>query len=54
MKSSDERIALTSLNIFTDSHDIVMRFNHAPTEGYQNDVGNKTSIRIVNSQVSEK
>lgn len=29
-----------------------MRFNHAPTEGYETDVGSRTSIRIVNSQVS--
>lgn len=41
--------ACTSL-LVSDSHDIVMRFNHAPTEGYESDVGSKTSIRIVNSQ----
>lgn len=35
-----------------DSHDIVMRFNHAPTKGYEDDVGSKTTIRVVNSQVS--
>lgn len=29
-----------------------MRFNHAPTEGYENDVGRKTTVRVVNSQVS--
>ena len=29
-----------------------MRFNHAPTRGYEVDVGSKTSIRVVNSQVS--
>lgn len=28
-----------------------MRFNHAPIEGYEQDVGKKTTIRIVNSQV---
>lgn len=39
------------LSIVADSHDIVMRFNHAPTEGYEVDVGAKTTIRIVNSQV---
>ena len=31
-----------------------MRFNHAPTEGYEADVGSKTTIRVVNSQVVTK
>lgn len=31
-----------------------MRFNHAPTENYQEDVGAKTTIRLVNSQVVSK
>lgn len=35
----------------TDLHDIVLRFNDAPTNGYEQDVGNKTTIRVVNSQV---
>lgn len=41
-----------TFKLFSDSHDIVMRFNHAPTEGFESDVGSKTSIRIVNSQAS--
>lgn len=35
-----------------DLHDIVLRFNHAPTKGHEKDVGSKTTIRVVNSQVS--
>lgn len=46
-----DKWTINELAIFTDSHDIVMRFNHAPTEGYELDVGTKTTIRVLNSQV---
>ncbi|XP_006266768.1 beta-galactoside alpha-2,6-sialyltransferase 1 isoform X1 [Alligator mississippiensis] len=34
-----------------DGHDAVLRFNGAPTKGFQQDVGEKTTIRLVNSQL---
>lgn len=34
-----------------DANDFVIRFNAAPTEGFESDVGAKTSLRIINSQV---
>lgn len=39
-------------NLLSDDHDLVLRFNHAPTDGYVEDVGMKTDIRIVNSKVA--
>lgn len=32
----------------------MLRFNHAPTKGFEDDVGSKTTIRILNSQVVSK
>lgn len=52
--SSAGSMSGSGLGEFIDSHEIVMRFNHAPTFGYEADVGNKTTIRIVNSQVVSK
>lgn len=49
--SSAGSLVGSGLGEFIDEHDIVMRFNHAPTIGYEVDVGSKTTIRIVNSQV---
>ncbi|XP_069752733.1 beta-galactoside alpha-2,6-sialyltransferase 1-like [Narcine bancroftii] len=34
-----------------DAHDAVLRFNGAPTTGYESDVGSRTTIRVVNSQI---
>lgn len=33
-----------------DAHDFVIRFNGAPTEGYETVVGTKTSLRFLNTQ----
>ena len=47
-------ISLTHYSIsgpLIDANDFVIRFNAAPTHGYESDVGSKTSLRIINSQV---
>lgn len=33
-----------------DDYDVVIRCNHAPTKGYENYVGSKTTLRIVNGE----
>ena len=52
--SSAGSLSKSKLGAFIDDHDLVMRFNHAPTEGYEEDVGTKTTIRVINSQVVTK
>lgn len=44
----------SDLGRMIDKHDIILRFNHAPTREYEIDVGHKTTIRVVNSQVVSK
>jgi beta-galactoside alpha-2,6-sialyltransferase (sialyltransferase 1) len=42
---------MTDLVNISDSHQLVMRFNHAPTKGFEVDVGTRTDVRIVNDLV---
>lgn len=38
-----------NLGAEVDAHDLVFRFNNAPTKGYEADVGSKTSVRYTNA-----
>ncbi|XP_069473924.1 beta-galactoside alpha-2,6-sialyltransferase 1-like isoform X2 [Ambystoma mexicanum] len=49
--SSSGAMKSSGLGPEIDAHDAVLRFNAAPTEGFEADVGTKTTIRIINSQV---
>ncbi|XP_072896951.1 beta-galactoside alpha-2,6-sialyltransferase 1-like isoform X2 [Hemitrygon akajei] len=46
-------ILKSSLGKEIDAHDAIVRFNGAPTIGFESDVGSRTTIRIVNSQWSK-
>ena len=41
----------SSLGRDIDSNEFVIRFNAAPTKGHEEDVGTKTSLRIINSVI---
>lgn len=44
----------SNLGSVIDSHDFIIRFNNAPTVNFEKDVGSKTHLRIINSQVVGK
>ena len=52
--SSAGSLLKSGLGAKIDANDYVIRFNDAPVAGYEKDVGSKTSLRIVNSQVVGK
>lgn len=52
--SSSGSLSKSGLGARIDRNDFVIRFNNAPVIGYEKDVGSKTSLRIVNSQVVGK
>ena len=48
---SSDKLKDSGLGEVIDSHDEVVRFNRAPTENFENDVGKKTTLRIANNHV---
>uniref|UniRef100_A0A8C8RJD6 Beta-galactoside alpha-2,6-sialyltransferase 1 n=1 Tax=Pelusios castaneus TaxID=367368 RepID=A0A8C8RJD6_9SAUR len=48
--SSAGSLKFSHLGPEIDAHDAVLRFNGAPTNGFQQDVGKNTTVRLVNSQ----
>ena len=52
--SSSGSLVDSKLGSHIDANEFVIRFNNAPTKGHERDVGKKTSLRIVNSQVVGK
>ncbi|XP_070538912.1 beta-galactoside alpha-2,6-sialyltransferase 2-like isoform X2 [Ptychodera flava] len=51
---SSSSLKYTALGKEIDNHDAVLRFNDAPTAGFERDVGSKTTIRLINSNAFQK
>lgn len=49
---SSHKLAGSGHGSLIDSFDDVVRFNRAPTAGYEDDVGSKTTLRAMNTHVS--
>ncbi|XP_078697646.1 beta-galactoside alpha-2,6-sialyltransferase 2-like [Branchiostoma floridae x Branchiostoma belcheri] len=49
--SSSHGLRLHKYGQEIDSHDAVLRFNCAPTQGFEQFVGNRTDIRLINTQI---
>jgi hypothetical protein len=48
---SSPNLVGSGLGSTIDSFDDVVRFNRAPTDGYQIDIGSKTTLRVANTHV---
>ena len=47
--SSAASMSGSNLGAEIDANEVVVRFNNAPTKGYEKDVGKKTSLRLTNA-----